>query len=377
MISANDFEAVAKQYLSPTGWAYYASGADDMLSIADPQRLWRLLKLRPRILRDVTTVDTSATILGQKTSLPIYISPTGLGKYSHPEAECALARAAGKEGVIQVVPTAPSKGHDEITAAGREHGAVMMFQLYFNQDRDRAKATIERAESLGYKAIWITVDSPVLGKREMDDRLKAKEGRGPSAAAAATGGGVAKVSSSGLLNPGLVWDDVRWIRSLTPLPLVLKGVQSVEDAVAAWKEGLDGLVLSNHGGRSMDAAQAPIVTLLEIRRFAPYILRPAASRGQKQRRFEVYLDGGVRRGTDVIKALALGCTAVGVGRSFLYSMTGAYGEDGARRLIAILRSEIETNMALLGAKSVGELHPGMVNARRVEMEVVEAGLVKL
>lgn len=370
IISVNDFEVIAKRYLSDTGWAYYASGADDMVSVADSLRLWRLLKLRPRILRDVTFVNTSTTILGHGTTLPVYISPTGLGKYAHREAECALARAAGKEGLVQVVPTAPSRGHDDIVAAGKESCTVMMFQLYVNQDRQKAVATIKRAEQLGYKAIWITVDSPVLGKREMDDRIKAKEGR------LSAGPGIAKVSSSGLLNPGLVWEDVRRIRELTSLPLVLKGVQSVEDAVTAWREGLDGIVLSNHGGRSVDAAQAPLITLLEIRRYAPHILgKPRKQSGDGS--FEVYLDGGIRRGTDVIKALALGCTAVGVGRPFLYSMTGDYGEEGVRHLITILRSEIETNMALVGAKNIRELDCGMVNSRRAELEVIDAGCVKL
>ena len=132
IISVDDFEISAQKHLSPTGWAYYASGADDMYSIADCRRIFRLMKLRPRVLRDVSAVDTTVSILGHHSSLPVYISPTGLGKYAHPDAECALARAAGKDKIIQVVPTAPSKGHEEITAAGNAHGTTMMFQLYVN-----------------------------------------------------------------------------------------------------------------------------------------------------------------------------------------------------------------------------------------------------
>lgn len=174
MISVDDFEAVAKKYLSPTGWAYYSSAADDEYSKQEAAIAFRQLKLRPRILRNVDAVDTRTTILGKASSLPIYVSPTGLGKYAHPQAECALAAGAGKEGLIQVIPTSPSMSIEAIVGARISEAQPQFFQLYVNRDHEKAQALIRRVEKLGVSSLWITVDSAVLGKRERDDRLKAE-----------------------------------------------------------------------------------------------------------------------------------------------------------------------------------------------------------
>lgn len=242
MVNVDDFEAVAKKYLSPSGWAYYSSAADDEYSKQENQRIFRKLKLRPRVLRNVEAVDTVTTILGYPSSLPIYVSPGGLAKYAHPQAECVLAAGAGREGLIQCVPTSPSMSLEAIYAARIDKEQPMFQQLYVNRDRDKATALIERTRSLGANALFVTVDSPVLGKREQDDRLKG-----------GTTTGTAKTASSGLLNPSLTWDDLAWIRRLSGnLPIVLKGVHTVEDAVMAYNAGVEGIVLSNHGGRSQD-----------------------------------------------------------------------------------------------------------------------------
>ncbi|OAL27800.1 hypothetical protein AYO20_09653 [Fonsecaea nubica] len=367
MISVNDFEAVAKQFLSPAGWAYYSSGADDERSRYEAARSFRKLTLRPRVLRNVDHVDTRTTILGHNTSLPVYVSPSGLARYAHPDAECALAAGAGKEGLIQVIPTSPSMSIEAIIRARISQSQPVFFQLYFNRDHQKTEAMIRRVEKLGVSAIWLTVDSPVLGKRERDDRLKAQisdedeyvtlEEQKP---------GVAKAASSGLLNPTLTWGDIAWIRRVTQLPLVLKGIQSVEDAILAYDNGVEGIVLSNHGGRSQDTAQAPMITLLEIRRYAPHLLNGP---------MEVFLDGEIRRGTDILKALALGVRAVGLGRPFLFSLTGGYGEAGFRRMVQILREELQGNMALSGATRITEIVPEMVNTQRLDKEVI--GSVKL
>lgn len=177
--------------------------------------------------------------------------------------------------------------------------------------------------------------------------------------------GVAK-ANTGFINADLDWDMVEWLRSITKLPLVIKGIQSVEDAVMAFEHGIDGIVLSNHGGRSQDTAQPPLLTLLELNHYAPHILG---------KHMQVFVDGGIRRGTDIIKALALGATAVGIGRPVLYSMSGGYGEHGVRRMIQILRNELQTNMAFIGARNVGEIERGMVNTRRLER--LMTGSVKL
>ncbi|KAL2075215.1 hypothetical protein VTL71DRAFT_157 [Oculimacula yallundae] len=358
ILNLDDFEQVAKKYLSPAGWAYYTSGADDEYSKQEAGQSFRELKFRPRVLRNVESIDTHTLILGKPSSLPVYISSSGLGKYAHPNAELTLATGAGKEGLIQLIPTSPSMSLEAIYGA-RTSGSQFQFQqLYVNRDFKQACAFIQRVEKLGATALWITVDSPVLGKRERDERLKAEMiepqfGKLDSV-------GVAKTMSSGLLNSSFSWVDLDGIREVTKLPLVLKGIQSVEDAVLAYQAGVAGIVLSNHGGRSLDTAQAPIITLLEIRKYAPFILHS---------QMQIFLDGGIRRGTDVVKAIALGATAVGLGRSSLYSMTAGYGEAGIRHMVQILRTEIETCMSMLGARNLAELVPDMINTRRLERDI--------
>ncbi|POR32773.1 Uncharacterized protein TPAR_07024 [Tolypocladium paradoxum] len=360
MINADDFEKVAETYLTEAGWAYYSSGAEDELSIQEARRVFQKLTLRPRILRDVENIDTRTQILGLPTSLPIYISPTGSAKYAHPDSEPLIVSAAGKEGLIYCMPSLPSATLESIFKARVNESQPLFRQLYINRDHEKAKAQIREAESLGAKAIFVTVDSPVIGKRERDERLTA----GDDDPFAPSAGGVARTGSAKILNAALTWRDLEWIRENTTLPLVLKGVQSVEDAVLAYKYGLQGIVLSNHGGRSQDTAQAPMLTLLEIRKYAPQLLST-----ETRQQFQVLLDGNVRRGTDVLKALALGAAAVGIGRPVLYSMTAGYGERGIRRLVQILRAGLETNMALAGATTVNDLVPEMVNSERVERMV--------
>lgn len=356
IINVDDFELVAQKYLSPEGWAYYSSAAEDETSKQDNARLFRLLKLRPRVLRDVDSISTATRILGNDSSVPFFICPTGFAKYAHPEAELNLAAAAGKEGVHEIIPTSPSMLLEQIAHARSSPSQTQYLQVYVNRDRSKALALIERAEKTGMKGLFITVDSPVLGKRERDDRLKAL-----SLGSDAPNTGIAKIGSSTLLNPGLKWEDLLWIRTVTKLPLVLKGVQTVDDAVLAYQHGIEAIYLSNHGGRSIDTSQAPILTLLEIRKYAPELI--------KNPKLQIFVDGNIRRGTDIIKCLALGATAVGVGRPCLYSMTGGYGEEGVRHLINILKGEIMGNMGLLGATTVEELVPGMVNSQRAEMEI--------
>ncbi len=354
IVSVDDFEKIAQRYLSPTGWAYYSSGAEDELSLSDTRRLFRRVTFRPRVLRRVEPVSPATNILGYPSSLPFYISPTGLGRYAHPEAEKLLARVAGKEGIFYCMPSASP--HEAIFGARISPKQPLFLQLYANRDRTKSEALIRKAEALGAAALFLTVDSPVLGRRERDDRLKVAEGEELSA-------GVAKTSSHGLLNPLLTWEDVDWIRHISPLPLVIKGIQTVEDVVIAHDHGVQGVVLSNHGGRSLDTAQAPLLTLIEIRNHAPHLLSH-----EMREKFQVFIDGGIRRGTDLLKALALGASAVGIGRPFLYALTAEYGEAGVTRLIQMFRAEIETSMALMGAASIDDLVPEMINSERAEKE---------
>ncbi|CAD0087821.1 unnamed protein product [Aureobasidium vineae] len=337
MISVNDFENVAEK-----------------ISMKGNAKAYQKILLRGRILRKVRRVDCSTTILGYPSALPIYTSPVGLAKLVHPSGECAIAAAAGKEGCIQVVNTVSSMPIEEIMDARISKDQVIFWQLYADKDLKKSKAFIERVERAGVAAIWLTVDSPVVGNQKMEEVVETTQSVG-----------IAK-ANTGFINADLDWDMIDWLRKSTKLPIVIKGIQTVEDAVSAFHHKVDGIVLSNHGGRSQDTAQPPLLTLLEIDRYAPQILG---------KHMQVFVDGGIRRGTDIIKALALGANAVGIGRPVLYSMSGGYGEYGIRRMIQILRNELQTNMAFIGASNVRELERNMVNTSKLEKDMV--GSVKL
>ncbi|KAJ5102491.1 hypothetical protein N7532_003020 [Penicillium argentinense] len=357
LINLHDFEQVAQRYLTPNAWAYYASAADDEISKRNNAKAYHKVSLRPRILKSVHSVDTATSILGHRVALPVYMSPVGIAKYAHPDGECALAAAAGKEGLAQVLANGSSMSVEKVRASRVTEDQPLFFQLYVNRDISKSVEAVKRAVQAGARGIWITVDSPVVGKREMDERMNLDVAATDSNA---QGEGVAKIMASSI-SPFIDWEILSWLRDLTDLPVVIKGVQCVEDAVLAYEHGVQGIVLSNHGGRSQDTAQSPLLTLLEIRRFAPHLL---------DGKMQIFIDGGIRRGTDVLKALALGATAVGLGRPFLYSLSSGYGEHGVRRMVQILRQEIEANMTFLGATSLKELRPEMLNTSRLERDLV-------
>ncbi|KAJ6155213.1 hypothetical protein N7470_005779 [Penicillium chermesinum] len=300
LINLHDFEKVAQKFLPATAWAYYSSGADDEIAKRNAAKAYQKVALRPRILRNIPSVDTSTSILGQKVSLPVYMSASGLAKLAHPDGECALAAAAGREGTAQVLANSSSMSVEQVTNAKTNPSQPLFMQLYVNKDIKLSIALVKRAIKAGVKGIWITVDSPVVGKREMDERLNLDV---TALDSDAVGQGMAKIIASSI-SPWIDWSILKWIRQMTDLPVVIKGIQCVEDAVLAYEHGVQGIVLSNHGGRSQDTAQAPLLTLLEIRKFAPHLL---------DGKMQIFIDGGIRRGTDVLKALALGATAAGDG----------------------------------------------------------------
>ncbi|GAB1194955.1 hypothetical protein APSETT444_004207 [Aspergillus pseudonomiae] len=361
LLNLHDFEIVAQKYLPPNAWAYYASGAEDEISKRQNSKAFQKVSLRPRILRSIPTVDTTTNILGKQVSLPVYMSAVGIAKLAHSDGERALAAAAGKEGLAQVLANGANNVIESIMDAKTSPEQPIFQQLYVNRDITKSEDVVRRAERAGVSAIWITVDSPVVGKREMDERfnLQVEARDDPSR----KGQGVAKTMAS-FISPFIDWDILSWLRGLTKLPIVIKGIQCVEDAVRAYHSGVQGIVLSNHGGRSQDTAQAPLLTLLEIRRYAPFLI---------DSKMQIFIDGGVRRGTDVLKAVALGATAVGLGRPTLYSLAAGYGEQGARRAIEILRQEIESNMIFLGVRNLKELGPHLLNTARLERDVVGIG----
>ncbi|KAK3638080.1 hypothetical protein LTR56_013290 [Elasticomyces elasticus] len=355
-----DFEAVAKRVMKKTAWAYYSSGADDEITLRENHSAFHKIWFRPRILVNVEKIDLSTTMLGTKVSIPFYVTATALGKLGNPEGEVVLTRGARKHNVIQMIPTLASCSFDEICDE-REGDQVQWLQLYVNKDRAITKRIIEHAEKRGCKGLFITVDAPQLGRREKDMRSKFSD---VGSNVQNTGGdnvdrsqGAARAISS-FIDPALCWEDIPWFLSVTKMPILLKGVQRVEDVIRAISAGVQGVVLSNHGGRQLDFARSGIEVLAEV--------MPELRRLGLENKIEIYIDGGIRRATDIIKALCLGATGVGIGRPFLYAMS-AYGLPGVDRAMQLLKDEMEMNMRLIGASSIDQLDPSMIDTRGLSM----------
>lgn len=321
---------------------YVSSYAGESFSAVSEAMTWNKVTFRPRVLRDVSAVSTSASVLGKPCSLPIFIAPTGMLDMVHPSGELGLAAGASKCRIHYCPSTVSSKSRQQIMEAWQEHTAGManrsslFYQLYVPPDRSRAEAMIRAVHELGYQGLFITVDAPTIGKRDEDRRHQARQGTLPAlpttfleeAAAAkstpvAEGKPIAGRSSAGTVSSTLNWKDISWLRAaFRNGPLVLKGVQSVEDAVLAMHHGIDGIYISNHGARQLESAPHPLVVLAEIRQRSPEVFE----------RCEIYVDGGIMRGADVAKALCLGAKAVGVGRGFLWPLA-AYGAKGVERAV--------------------------------------------
>ncbi|KAF1921056.1 FMN-dependent dehydrogenase-domain-containing protein [Ampelomyces quisqualis] len=355
-----DFEAVARKVMKKSAWAYYSSGADDEITLRENHSAFHKIWFRPRVLVDVEKVDTSTTMLGTKVDIPFYVTATALGKLGNPEGEVVLTRGARKHNVIQMIPTLASCSFDEIVDEA-EDGQCQWLQLYVNKDRDITKRIVQHAEKRGCKGLFITVDAPQLGRREKDMRSKFSDVgssvQSSSGDAVDRSQGAARAISS-FIDPSLSWKDIPWFRSITKMPIILKGVQCVEDVIRAVEVGVEGVVLSNHGGRQLDFARSGIEVLAEV--------MPVLRQRGWQDRIEVYIDGGVRRATDIIKAIALGAKGVGIGRPFLYAMS-AYGLPGVDRAMQLLKDEMEMNMRLIGASSVADLNPSLLDTRALSL----------
>ncbi|TIA91284.1 hypothetical protein E3P99_01144 [Wallemia hederae] len=355
-LSLHDIETVARYVMADKAWMYYSSGADDEMTMRENHNAYHRIWFRPRILRDVTEVKFDTKILGHSTQMPLYITATALGKLGHPDGELNLTRSAAKNGIIQMIPTLASCSFDDIRGAATPD-QVQFLQLYVNKNREVTERIVRRAEKSGIKGLFVTVDAPQLGRREKDMRMKfddvgSKE-QAESGENVDRSQGAARAISS-FIDPSLNWNDLKWIFSITKMPIILKGVQCWQDAVMAAKSGCAGVVLSNHGGRQLDFAPSGIEILPEVMAALKHANVDSSS-------FEVYVDGGVRRASDILKAVALGAKAVGIGRPFIYAYS-AYGEAGVNRAMDILRDEFEMCMRLLGARSLDEVTPEMVNA---------------
>jgi isopentenyl diphosphate isomerase/L-lactate dehydrogenase-like FMN-dependent dehydrogenase len=341
-----DFERLAEERLETGAFGYFAGGSGDELALTGNVEAWRRLRLRPRVLVDVSEVSTSTSVLGTPVSMPLLVAPTAIQRLAHPDGEPGMARAAAAAGTIMCLSTLATATPAQVAAAAP--GGARWFQLYVFRDRGVTRAFVEEAVEHAFGAIVLTVDAPRLGRRERDFRTGFRvpaEIAVPSMAALGDWEGATPLELLGAIDPSLGWDDLEELRGLSPLPLVLKGVQTAEDAALACEHGVDAIVVSNHGGRQLDAV-APTAELL------PEVVEAVGGR------IEVYVDGGIRRGSDVVKALALGARAVLAGRAPLWGLA-CDGEAGARRVLELLREEIELALALCGCPSpdaVGEAH---------------------
>ncbi|CAN1841510.1 Glycolate oxidase 1 [Linum perenne] len=318
-----EYQAIAKQKLPKMAYDYYASGAEDEWSLAENRNAFSRILFRPRILIDVTKIDITTTVLGFKISMPIMIAPTAFQKMAHPDGEYATARAASAAGTIMTLSSWATSSVEEVASTGP---GIRFFQLYVYKDRNVVAQLVRRAEKAGFKAIALTVDTPRLGRREADIKNRC---------ASFTSFNIIKLIY-------LSWiQDVQWLQTITSMPILVKGVLTAEDARIAVQAGAAGIIVSNHGARQLDYVPSTIRALEEVVKGA-------------QGRIPVFLDGGVRRGTDVFKALALGATGIFIGRPVVFSLA-AEGEAGVRNVLQMLREEFELTMALSGCRSLKEI----------------------
>ncbi|KAM5435743.1 putative L-lactate dehydrogenase (cytochrome) [Microsporum ferrugineum] len=357
LISAHDFQLVASKTAPAKTWAFYSSAANDLITRDANKSSFDRIWFRPRVLRNVREVNTTSKILGSSVSMPLFVAPSAMVKLIHPDGELGIARACEAKGIMQGISNNASFSLKEISEAAPN--TKFIFQLYVNRERAKSAAQLrECSANPQIKAICITVDAAWPGKREADERVKADENLSlPMVPAKGNndkkGGGLGRVMA-GFIDPGLTWEDLKWARQHTHLPLLLKGVQSADDAMMAMEAGIDGIMLSNHGGRNLDTSPASIITLLELHRRCPEIFD----------RMEIYVDSGIRRGTDILKAVCLGATAVGMGRSFLFASN--YGQEGVEHLIDIMRDELEGAMRNIGITSLDQAGPQYVNTADID-----------
>ncbi|TVU41392.1 hypothetical protein EJB05_14907, partial [Eragrostis curvula] len=342
-----EYQAIAKQKLPKMAYDYYASGAEDEWTLKENTEAFSRILFRPRILIDVSKIDITTTVLGFKISMPIMIAPTAFQKMAHPEGEYATARAASAADTIMTLSSWATSSVEEVASTGP---GIRFFQLYVYKDRKVVEQLVRRAERAGFKAIALTVDTPRLGRREADIKnrfvlppnltLKNFEGLNLGKMDQAADSGLASYVA-GQIDRTLSWKDVKWLQSITTMPILVKGVITAEDTRLAVENGAAGIIVSNHGARQLDYVPATISALEEV---------VQAARGQ----IPVFLDGGVRRGTDVFKALALGAAGVFIGRPVVMALA-VEGEAGVRNLLRMVREEFELTMALSGCTSLADI----------------------
>ena len=337
-LNVYEYAKLAQERMEPAFWDYYHGGSDDEVTLRASRAAYERIRLRPRVLVDVSNCDTCTTVLGTPVSMPILVAPMALHCLAHPEGECATAQGAGMAGTLMIASTTATRNIEEI--AGAVTGPLW-FQLYVYPSFEVAAKLVRRAEAAGYRAIVLTVDLPRLGRREKDIRNNVTIPPPPYCEA-----NFVDVEKVGQEWVPLTWESLSWLRSITSLPILLKGILTAEDAALAVEHGVDGIVVTNHGGRQLDTAITSIEAL-------PEVVEAVSGR------CEVYLDGGIRRGTDILKALALGAQAVLVGRPVLWGLA-VNGAEGVCHVLELLRNELELDMALAGRPTLDSIDRSLV-----------------
>jgi 4-hydroxymandelate oxidase len=349
-----DFESEARQVLEGIRWDYYASGAEDEVTLRRNREAFGRLALHYRVLVDVRARNLATSVLGARVGMPVLIAPTAFQKLAHPDGEIATARAAARAGTVMVQSTLSTARVEDVAAEMGD--APHWFQLYVYKDRAVTRALVDRVRAAGCRALVVTVDAPLLGRRERDirNRFRLPDGlRVENLTASGFGDLGHDPSGSGLsayfaslLDPSVTFDDLDWLRSVSNLPVVVKGIVRPNDAKRAVDHGAAAVVVSNHGGRQLDTAPATIEVLESVAHAV-------------DGRAEVLVDGGIRRGTDVLKALALGARAVLVGRPVLWGLAVG-GEEGVSEVLSLLEHELDVALALAGCTDVASVPRDLV-----------------
>lgn len=333
LLSIADFESAAEKRIVHGAWERIQGGAADEITLGWNKEAWRHIRLRPRVLVDVSKLNTRVTLLGQELPFPILLAPTGGQGLIRPEGDRVVVEGAGAAHATLVISSSASMRVEEIA---RHATGPVWFQLYVQRDRGFTKDLVQRAEGAGCRALCVTVDSPTQGARNREYRAKSElpERELPN------------LKGKDYLDPSLTWKDIEWLKSFARTPVLLKGILNPDDAAIAVKAGVAGIIVSNHGARNLDTAPATADAL-------PGVVERAAGS------VPVIVDGGIRRGTDVLKALAMGATAVQIGRPYLYGL-GVAGAEGVARVVQILRTEFEFAMMLTGRPSIASIDRSVI-----------------
>jgi 4-hydroxymandelate oxidase len=351
-LNLHEYEAAARSVLSPMAWHYVAGGSGDQVTLRANRAAFDRWRLLPRMLRGLREASTATTILGQDIALPVLIAPSGRHRLCHDAGERATARAAKAAGTIYTLSTASTLAIEEVAP----DAGPWWFQLYVYRDRGVTRELVQRAAAAGASALVLTVDTPMRGRREAEERTRFVMPPGVATALlaapegtldpGATNGNPVAAEINAVFDPTLKWDDLDWLASLSPVPVLLKGILHPDDAVRALEYGTRAILVSNHGGRQLDSAVAALDAL-------PAVVEAVAGRA------EVLVDGGVRRGTDVLTALALGARAVLIGRPIHWGLA-VNGAAGVRHVLELLRAELALDLMLCGLASPAEVDRSLI-----------------